>query len=138
MSARPVLDLDDPGIGIEADFAREPFLDLRLGHGRLAEAADECTVTWMGVVEGALRRRTEQLGGAVEPIELDKDRPRLLGATPPHRREGAVAVAAPHVSGNPDRRFETHGSSCVRKEPYISSCWNRRALHVMAGLVPAI
>src|SRR5438094_9844966 len=69
----------------------------------------------MGFVEGALRRRTEQLGGTVEPIELDEDRARLLGPTPPHRREGAVAMAAPHIGGNPDRGLEAHGSSHFRK-----------------------
>ena len=52
MPARPVLDLDDPGVGIEADFARDPLLDLRLRHGRLAETADERAIARMGVVEG--------------------------------------------------------------------------------------
>src|SRR5262245_42281920 len=117
MTARPVLDLDNPGIRIEANFARQPLLDLRLRHRRLAEAAEERAIARMSFVEGALRRRTEQLGGPVEPVELDEDRPRLLGAAPPHRREGAVAVTTPHIGGNPDRGLEAHGSCLYSGEP---------------------
>src|SRR3982074_2078710 len=49
MLALAILDLDDPRIGIEADRAPDPLLDLRLGHRRLAQAADEGTITRMGL-----------------------------------------------------------------------------------------
>ncbi len=62
----------------------------------------------MRFVERALRRRAEQLGGAVEPVELDEDRAGLLGAAAAHRREGAFDVAAADIGRDPDRGFETH------------------------------
>src|SRR5262245_20816773 len=39
MPPGPILDLDDPGVRIEADLARKPLLDLGLRRRRLAEAA---------------------------------------------------------------------------------------------------
>src|SRR5438046_3019581 len=114
MPALAILDLDDPGVGIEADLAPDPLLDLRLRHGRLAQAADEGAIARMGLVESRLRRRTEQLGSAIKPIELDEDRARLLGAAPPHRRESALAVAAADIGCNPDRGFEAHEELTLR------------------------
>jgi hypothetical protein len=50
MTTRPIFDLDDPDIGIETDFACEARLDLILGHRFDAEAAAECTISWIGIV----------------------------------------------------------------------------------------
>src|SRR5262249_46747316 len=87
---------------------REPFLDLLLRHRRVAEAAHEGAVGRVRFLEHRLRGGAEQLGSAVEPVELDEDRARLLGAAPAHRREGALAVATPHIGGDPDRGLEAH------------------------------
>src|SRR5215467_821689 len=86
MPAGAVFHLNDPDVGIEANLARKPLLDLRLRHRRLTQAADEGTVARMGFVERALRRRAEQLGSTVEAVELDEDRTRLLSTTVAHRR----------------------------------------------------
>jgi len=60
------------------------------------------------IVKGALRRRSEQLGGTVKPIELDENGPGLFGAAPANRRERSFDVAAADIGRNPDCRFEAH------------------------------
>src|SRR5262249_62329686 len=90
MAPGTVLDLEDPRVGVEAEFPREALLDLGLRSRLFAEAPAEHSVRWPRVVEDALRRRTEQLGGAVEPIELYEKNPRLLRTTPAHRRQSSL------------------------------------------------
>src|SRR5262249_20713773 len=87
MAPGAILDLDGPGVGIETQLAGKALLDLGLGGRRLAETATEQPIRRTGIIERALRRRPEQLGRAVEPIELDEDGPCLLGAAPTDRRE---------------------------------------------------
>src|SRR5712691_12848849 len=102
MAPGAVLDLDDPGVGIEAQLANEALLDL--GLRRRLQASAEEPVRGARIVEHALRRRTEQLRRAVEPVELDENGAGLLGPAPPHRRERAFDVAAPDLGRDPDRR----------------------------------
>src|SRR5215470_17429963 len=106
MASGAVLDLDDPGIGIEAQLAREALLDLGLRR-RLHATAEE-PIRGARIVEHALRRRPEQLGRAVKPVELDEDGAGLLCPAPAYRRERALGVAAPDIGRDPDRRFEAH------------------------------
>ena len=68
MTSGAVLDFEDPGVGVEAEFPREAFLDLCLRSGLLSVAPAEQPVRWMRVVEDALRRGPEQLGRAVESV----------------------------------------------------------------------
>src|SRR5262249_47633422 len=110
MTPGAVLDLEEPRVGVEAEFPREAFLDLGLGSGLFAEAPAEHSIRWPRVVEDALRRRTEQLGGAVEPIELDENRPGLLGTPPAHGRKGSFDVAAADIGCDPDCRFQAHSN----------------------------
>src|SRR5215470_5213983 len=111
MASGAVLDLDDPGIGIEAQLAREALLDLGLRR-RLHATAEE-PIRGARIVEHALRRRPEQLGRAVKPVELDEDGAGLLCPAPAYRRERALGVAAPDIGRDPDRRFEAHRPSAV-------------------------
>src|SRR5438876_8153076 len=108
MTARPVFDLDDPHIGIEADFACEARLDLVLGHRLDAEAAAESAIGRISIVEGALRRWREQFRGAVEPVQLDEDSAGLFGPAPPYRGKGPLDVAAANIGRHPDRGFKAH------------------------------
>src|SRR5262249_35386011 len=89
---------------------REAFLDLGLRSGLFAEAPAKHSVRRPRVIENALRRRTKQLRGAVEPIELDENSPGLLGSTPPHRREGSFDMAAANIGCDPDCRFQAHSN----------------------------
>src|ERR1043166_8543517 len=111
MPAVAVLDLDDPGIRIETDFARELFFDLRLRHRRISQSARESPVARPRLVKHGLRCRDEQFGRAIETAELDEDRTRLFGAAPTHRCKQALDVAPPDIGGHPDRGFQAHGTS---------------------------
>src|SRR5262249_57154246 len=104
------LDFEDPGVGVEAQFPREAFLDLRLRSRLLAVAPAEQPIRWMRIVEGALRRRTKQLRRAVEPVQLHENGPSLLSTAPPHAGASPFGVAAAEVGPPPNRRVHAHGS----------------------------
>src|ERR671934_349973 len=65
MTSGAVLHLEDPGVGVEAQFSREAFLDLSLGSRFFAEAAAEQPVRWTRIVEHTLGRGAEQFRRAV-------------------------------------------------------------------------
>src|SRR6184192_447502 len=83
MTSGAVLDFEDPGVGVEAEFPREAFLDLCLRSGLLSVAPAEQPVRWMRVVEDALRRGPEQLRRAVESVQLHEDGPSFLSTAQP-------------------------------------------------------
>src|SRR5262249_19185194 len=120
MTPCAVLDLDDPRVGVEAQFPREAFLDLGLRSGLFAEAAAERPIRRSRVLEYALRRGTEQLRGAVEPVELDENGSGLLGSTPSYCCKSSFQVAAADIGCDPDCRFQAHSnsrSSCRPTQP---------------------
>src|SRR5580704_10661699 len=106
MAPGAILDLEHPGVGIETDFAQNPLLDPGFRRRLFLEASAERAIDRVRFVEGGLRRRAEQFRAPVEAIELDENRAGLLGATPPHRRKGALAVAPTQIGRHPDRRLE--------------------------------
>src|SRR5580704_2608054 len=108
MTPGAILDLEHPSVRIETELAQDPLLDPAFRRRLFLEATAERAVG-RRVVEGGLRRRPEQFRGPVEPIELDEDRPGLLGATVPYRRKCAFAVAAAQIGRHPDRGLEAHG-----------------------------
>ena len=110
MTSGAVLDFEDPGVGVEAEFPREAFLDLCLRSGLLSVAPAEQPVRWMRVVEDALRRGPEQLRRAVESVQLHEDGPSFLSTAPPHSREYSLGMAAANVRGDPDGRLQAHAS----------------------------
>src|SRR5262249_462097 len=89
----PVLGLDDPGVGIEADLLGEPLLH-RLLRYRLFGNRREHAFGGPARVIGGLRRRRIEHGIAVEQCYFYEYRPRLLGTAPAHRTEHALALAA--------------------------------------------
>src|SRR5207253_7660633 len=113
MAARPILDLDDPDVRVEADFAPKSLLDLGVRYWLTAEAARKRPICRSGVIESALRCWAEQLRRAIEPIQLDENGAGLLGAAVPHGGEGPFAMTAANVGRHPDRRFEAHGSARI-------------------------
>src|SRR5947208_15068245 len=82
MTSGAVLDFKDPGVGVEAEFPREAFLDLCIRSGLLSVAPAEQPVRWMRVIEDALRRRPEQLLRAVDPVRPNGDAPTSRTAAP--------------------------------------------------------
>src|SRR4029079_3445389 len=73
------------------------------------------------VVECGLRRGREQLVGAVEAVELEKDGSGILGAASPHHRKGSFAIASADVGRHPDRGFQAHRSLPGADEAYSVS-----------------
>ena len=59
MPAATILDLDEPNISIEVQFARYTRFDIRLRHKAFDETGHEATFTWMRFNESRLRRRAE-------------------------------------------------------------------------------
>jgi hypothetical protein len=93
MAALAILGLDDPNVGIEADFLLEPLFHRLLRH-RLRRCRDKNALHRSAFVIGALRRRHIQHRLAVEQGDLNENCPRLFGAAPAHRTEHACPLAA--------------------------------------------
>ena len=106
--SRAILDFDDPDVGIEFDLARQIGLDRFVGRRPLFEARAEGAVGVAHRVEFALRRRAEQIRGAVEPADADEHGAGLLGAAPAHDGGSALDLTAAQIGGNPKRGFQTH------------------------------
>jgi hypothetical protein len=98
-AALPVLRLDDPDIRIEVDLADE-FL---FGFGRIdpGVAMEPREQTFVAILHFALRRRPEQSGATVEPVDLDKNRAGLGRATPAQYGGGAFMRATPEIGRHP-------------------------------------
>src|SRR5688572_15394835 len=79
---RTILDLDDPDIGIELDLPREVSLRVGFGRGLRFQRTDEGTIRGPRLVECALRRGPEHLGGSIKPRDLDEHRTGLVRAAP--------------------------------------------------------
>jgi hypothetical protein len=117
MAPAAVLDLDDPDVRIEADFARDAFFDLVLWRRLFLETAAEGTIARPSIVKRRLRRRTKQFGCSVKAIQLDENRTSFLGAPPAHSCESSLDIAAPYIGRHPDRGFEAHGKLDLRIKP---------------------
>ena len=97
----PVLGLDDPGVGIEAEFLGEAFFHRLLRH-RLRRSGHEQPLGRAALVIDGLRRGRIQHGVAVEQRHLDEHRPRLLRPALAHGAEDALGLAAAQIGGHPD------------------------------------
>src|SRR5205085_2250058 len=84
------------------------------------EALVEEPVSRTGALKDALRGGPEQLGGAVEAVELDENSARLFGAAVPHRGERAFSMAATNISRDPNSGFQAHLPAAVRSTRYRS------------------
>ena len=98
-AALPVLRLDDPNIRIEMDLAGE-FL---FGFGRIdpGVAMEPREKSVLSVLRFALRRRSEQCGETVEPVDLDKNRAGFRSAPAAQHGKGAFMRAASEIGRHP-------------------------------------
>src|SRR5690242_5389909 len=103
-----VLGLDDPGVGIEADFLGKPLLDRWLGQRLLRDGREE-PFNRPAVVIDRLRRRSIEHGAAVHGRDLDEDGTSLLGAAPAYRAEHAGGLAAAQIGRHPNTGLQSHG-----------------------------
>src|SRR6266699_1662968 len=91
-----VLGLDDPCIGIEADFLDDALFDRLFGE-RLRRDRREETLDRPAVVIDRLRRRHIQHGLAVKACDLDEYGAGLFRAAPAHRAEHPRGLAAAQI-----------------------------------------
>ena len=96
----PVLGLDDPDVGIEADFLGETLFHRLLRH-RLRRGWREQALDRPAVVIDGLRRGRVQHRVAVEQRHLDEHRACLLRAAPAHGAEDALGLAAAQIGRHP-------------------------------------
>ena len=101
IAARSVLDFDDPEVGIEFYLARKIGLDHSIRRRSLLETCREAAVGAAAGIEGALRRRPEQIRRAVEPADTHENGAGFFRAAPAHDGEGALDLTAPQISGDP-------------------------------------
>src|SRR5262245_9557801 len=104
----PVLGLDDPGVGIEADFLGEALFDRSFWPGVRRERAEEAVERPRVIIEG-LRRWREQQGAAIHQRDLDEDCASLLGTSASYRAKNACPLTASQIGGDPDVGFQSHG-----------------------------
>src|SRR5690606_6166232 len=126
VAAGPVLHLDDPEIGVELQFTRKALLDLRF-RDEAVRHGGEAPVAGTRFIEGGLRRRGVERGGAVELRDLHKDGASLFRAAPADDREGAFQMAAADVSRNPDGALETQGPYSTGAPVTVASSFRRRS-----------
>src|SRR6185295_3456225 len=98
IAALAVLDLDQPKIGVELEFAHDPRFDVGLADEAAFQTRDKKTIGGARLVKGRLRSRPEQGGTAVEPRDFDKDRARLFGPASAYHGESALDVTTADVS----------------------------------------
>ena len=108
MTSRAVLDLDHPDVRIESELTRDVGFGIGLGDRLTRKTGYERTIRWTCIIEGRLRRWTEQLGGPVQSADLNEDCAGFVSAAPPQNRRRAGDLAAPQVSGDPEAGFQPH------------------------------
>src|SRR5215204_4207008 len=103
MPAGPVLDLDEPEIGVEPQLAPHALFDV--GGGNVGDDRREQAFA-ASFLNERLRRRAVEARRAVESVDLDEDRTRFGRAAPPQHRVDAFDGAAAQMRGDPEIRAE--------------------------------
>jgi hypothetical protein len=98
-AALPVLRLDDPNIRIETDLAGEFFF----GFGRIdpGVAMEPHEKPLLAILQFALRRRSEQSGETVEPVDLDKNRAGFRSTPAAQHGKGAFMRTPSEIGFHP-------------------------------------
>lgn len=98
-AALPVFRLDDPNIGVEMDLAGEFLLGFGRVDPRVRMEPRENPV--LAILHFALRRRSEQSGATVEPVDLDKNRASLRRTPAAQHGRGTFMCATPEIGCYP-------------------------------------
>lgn len=106
MAALPVLDHDDPKVGIEGQLLRQVAIGLGLGSGQAGQARLPTSLGVLGTE--ARRRRPEEAGAAVEPADLDVNGARIGIAAALEEGGGTFQGAAAQVGFDPKFGFQAH------------------------------
>jgi hypothetical protein len=95
----PVLRFDNPNIGVEVELAGEFFFCFgRIDPGTVMEPREQTVVA---ILHFALRRRSEQSGTTVEPIDLDENRTGFRSTPAAQHGRGAFMRATPEIGRHP-------------------------------------
>ena len=98
-AALPVLRLDDPNIRIKTDLAGEFLFGFdRIDPGVGMEPREKPV---LAILHFAPRRRSEQRGETIQPVDLDKNRAGFRGAPAAQHGKGAFTRAASEIGRHP-------------------------------------
>jgi hypothetical protein len=98
-AALPVLRLDDPNIRIETDLAGEFLFGFdRIDPGVGMEPREKPV---LAILHFAPRRRSEQCGETIQPVDLDKNRAGFRSAPAAQHGKGAFTRAASEIGRHP-------------------------------------
>lgn len=100
MAAAPILDLDDPKIGIKAHFAREERIRLCVLYARWCKARRPSAIAVGSIQPGG--RGTKERACAVEAIHLDEDRTGVIVAVTHDNGRRAFDGASTNKSLDPE------------------------------------
>lgn len=106
MPALPILDLDQPDVGIKLDLARKIGIYICFAGARLVHVRRPLALELAFVEPGG--RRPEQAGGSIQPAHLDEDRAGIVIAMPHDDGGRAGTRARPEIGFDPDFGLETH------------------------------
>lgn len=115
----PVLDLDQPQVGIEVPLALDECVGLRLAHTLSRKARDPAPVAF-GAGKTGWGRPIEE-AGSVEAVDLDEDRAGVIVAVANDDGRGALDGAPANVSLHPEFRAQSHGRQS-RARPGVRKC----------------
>jgi hypothetical protein len=105
-AAEAIFRLYDPKIRVEADFAGKFGVRLRGSDPGVAMEPREKPL--VSIFHLALRRRPKESRGAVEPVDLDKNRAGFRSASPAQHGTGAFMRAAPQIGRDPNISAQPH------------------------------
>jgi hypothetical protein len=95
----PVLRFDNPNIGVEVELAGEfLFCFGRIDPGTVMEPREQTVVA---ILHFALRRRSEQSGETVEPVDLDENRAGFRSTPAAQHGKRAFLRATPEIGRYP-------------------------------------
>jgi hypothetical protein len=110
----PILDLDDPKVRIEIDFAHQPLFDFGfIDPFVLVGARPHPLDAALG--EFRLRRWAEQGRATIKPVDFDEYSARLRCAAPPQGRDGAFDGASPEIGRYPDVGAKPHAINAPQR-----------------------
>ena len=124
-----ILDLDNPKVRIERDFALKPLFGLaRLDPFRLVRPDEGSFDAPFPFDRHRLRGRLVDGGTAVQPIDFDEDRSRFRRAAAAEHRALALRAASSQIGGDPQVRPQAHFRQRAWLRAAASSCLTSRGV----------
>jgi hypothetical protein len=116
----PILDFDDPDVGIERQLPPEPlFRALVIDPFRVVHSDEDSLDAALGVEVERLRGGPVKRRPPVQTVDLDQDRSGVPCAPAPQHRRRSLRAAAPQIGGDPHVGPQAHlaGRARGRRKP---------------------